>query len=541
MSALAADLRAALLHSPASYAKRVGLWALSLFIIVSCYGVGKLELLREPQLLELSAIDRAVPLMVWTVWLYGTIRYGALLAWLTVPDRRDAARLLTTITVASVVCMGLFVLWPTTFPRELFPLPESASASVRELAELRASDSATNCLPSLHVALAWGIALTWASWLERPWLRALPLLWALIVSAATVTTKQHFFVDVPPGALVGALAWWTARRLVPSERATPAWMRRPGLRVRWPEHRARLAKLREKDEAYQWSLDEVDWPEGPLPPLDPTLVRLINELIYIEEIAGFNFAILAKASDDEDLEALYAIFADEERRHAEGLRKVLALHGAALRPPGLGNTLVLDEFDALDPESDADVYLIAVANPVFETMLDAGTVPFLREHAALQSPWFEDFVKRITRDEAAHLTVNWTVIREAGETYGGLRGLRFLFNPSIYRGMIAVPFMSLDVYSLAHKMGYQFKTLLPAFGKLWRLHRRYEELSRFPLWWVFRLFVLCGALATFVSAGLQRAGLIFVSFWVAVTKVSDLFARLVWGRRLLVKRGLPAA
>lgn len=527
--------------APVELAKRGALWIVGLCVIVFFYGLGKLELVREPAELPLTALDHAIPFVPWTVWLYGTITWASLAAWLTLPHRAAAARLMAAITVASAACALVFVVWPTTFPRGLYPLPEGLDArTLAELTELRDDDSPSNCFPSLHVALAWGIALTWASYLRPRWLSPLPVLWALVVSVTTVTTKQHYVVDVPAGMLVGGLAFWAARRIVPSGHATPIWMRiGERLEPRWEAHRARLAKLRETVEAGQWSLEEIAWPKGPLPPLDPTLVRLINELIYVEEIAGMNFAILARASRSEDLRVLYTLFAEEEKRHADGLRRVLALHEAPLRPPGLGNSLVLDEFDALDPESVGDIYLIATANPVFETMLDAGTVPFLRTHPALESEWFEDFVKRITRDESAHLAVNWMVIREAGERYRGLKGLRLLLNPSIFRGMIAVPFMSLDVYSLAHRLGYRFETLLPAFGKLWRLHRRYGELRHFPLWWVFRTFTAAGAIATIVTAGLVRAGLLFVRFWTTFTSLTDALARLAWGRGLLVKRGLP--
>jgi hypothetical protein len=234
------------------------------------------------------------------------------------------------------------------------------------------------------------------------------------------------------------------------------------------------------------------------------------------------------------------MFAAEERRHADGLRQLLALHGAPLRAPGLGNTLVMREFAVLDPRVDADVYLIAVATPVFETMLDAGTVPFLRDHPALESPWFGDFIRRLTRDEAAHMAVNWAVIREAGERFAGRAGLRLLLNPTIARGMIAVPFMSLDVYSLAHRLGYRFDTLLPSFRRLWRRHRRHVELARFPLWWVFRVFVLCGALATVICHVLARMHLIFIRFWTTFTRLTDGVARALWGTRLLAELGLPA-
>ncbi|MCA9625078.1 MAG: phosphatase PAP2 family protein [Myxococcales bacterium] len=526
------------IRTPADWAKRIAMWLFSLAFLLFWYGLGKLELWRPATLLPLTAIDRAIPFLPWTVWLYGTFTWASLLAWLDTPDRRSMARLFATIAFASILCGLAFIAYPTTFPRELWPLPNDLGPSMRELAELRNADSPSNCTPSLHVALCFGLAATWSSWIERRALRPLPILWAVVVSACTLTTKQHYLIDVPSGLAVGLIAHYLAIRLV-SEAGRGHLADVPALRAQAPDVQAQVQKLRRKVEGHQWALDGLDWPEGPLPPLDPTLVRLINELIYIEEIAGMNFRLLARASVDDDLVYLYDKFAEEERRHADGLRRLLELHGAELRGPGLGNTLVLDEFDALDVDSDADMYLVAVANPVFETMLDAGTVPFLRSHPALQSAWFEDFVQRVTRDEAAHMLLNWIIIRQAARRDRGLKGLRLLLNPSVYRGMVAVPFMSLDVYSLAHRMGYRFETLIPAFKKLWKLHRRYPELARYPLWWVFRLFVLCGLVATWVTLFLQRTGLLFIRFWCMFTQVTDALAWLAFGRGLLRKRGLP--
>jgi len=527
--------------SPIEIVKRLCLWVVGIIVIVFFYGLGKIELFGAPSELPLTAMDRAVPFVPWTVWLYGTITWTSLVAWLSVPTRADAARLMTAIGVASAACAVVFIVWPTTFPRGLYPLPEGLGArTLAELVELRDDDSPSNCFPSLHVALVWAIGLTWIGWIRRRWLRALPLLWAVVVSVTTVTTKQHYVVDVPAGFLVGALAFVAARKLIPGRTATPVWMRvHKGLALHWEVHVERIARLRASVEAHQWALDDIAWPKAPMPPLDPMLVRLLNEQIYVEEIAGLNFAILADAAGQEDMRRLYELFALEERRHADGIRRVLELHGAPLRPPGLGNSLVLDEFDALDADSIGDIYLIATATPVFETMLDAGTVPFLRDHPALESEWFSDFVKRVTRDEAAHMAVNWMIIREAGERFAWWRGLRLLLNPSLLRGVLAVPFMSLDVYSLAHRLGYRFESLLPSFGKLWRLHRRYTELRKFPLWWVFRLFVASGAVATIVTAGLVRAGLLFARFWTTFTSFTDVFARFIFGRHLLRKRGLP--
>lgn len=525
-------------RSLVDWLKRAAMWLFTGVVCLSGYGLAKLEPFATPVELTLTSVDQAIPFLPWTIWLYGTVTMASLLAWLQVPDRLAVGRLFFTLVLASVVCWAFFLVWPTTYPRHLYPLPNVDSATIREFADLRAADSPTNCFPSLHVALAWGLALTWVGYLKKPWSKPLPIVWAVAVSGCTLTTKQHFVVDVPAGLLVGVGAWAVVHRTLRADAPLSRfWTRRD--RPLWALDPAAIGQLRAKVEAHQWSLETIDWPAGPLAPLDPLVVRLLNEVTYIEEIAGLNFQLLADASADDDLKALYRFFADEERRHADGLRKVLALHGAPIRPPGLGNALVLDQFDSLDPTSDADAALVAVSNPVFETFLDAGTIPFLRHHPALQSPAFDEFVDRVCRDEAAHLALNWTMTRERARSLAGWKGMRLLLNPSIYRGMIAIPFMSLDVYALAYRAGYDFNTLVPPFKRLWRQHERFPELARYPLWWMFRAFVACGLAATTAALALHRLGLFFGGFWTTFTAGTDRLAWLLFGRALLRRRGLP--
>jgi membrane-associated phospholipid phosphatase len=539
--------------------KRVGGWLLSGLVVLACYGAAKLA--GPHHLLPLGALDRAVPLLPWTIWIYGSGSKAALFGWLSVPDSRAGKRLLLTLSFCAVVCGAVFFAWPTTYPRDLYPLPGGDSATLREFASLREADSPTNCFPSLHVALAWGLALSWSGWLcaarprspasgavtaptapgpggpgpsptavVRAWRHAswtLPLAWAVAVSIGTLTTKQHYLVDVPAGFAVGVASFALAGRLF-------SGAPRPALRLALADPRAAEALLA-RVQAHQWRLDDLDWPRTP--PLPPLLARLLNEVVYIEEIARLNFELLRDASDTPALRALYGLFADEERRHADGLRRVLAAAGAPLEPPGLGNALVLDQFDTL---SAADAALVAVSTPVFETFLDAGTIPFLRAHPALRSPAFEAFVERVCTDEGAHLALNWIVTRDLGRRQGGLAGLSLLANPNLLRGMAAVPWMSLEVYAVAHSLGYDFATLLPPFGRLWRLHDRFPELARFPLWWPYRVFVAAGAIATVTCVTLVRARLLFGGVWVGVTRVTGVAARLLFGDALLRRRKLPA-
>jgi membrane-associated phospholipid phosphatase len=524
-------------------AVRLGAWAgralvltsITYFIILLGYVACRSHPFFEPRELSLTALDRAVPFWVDTVWIYGTVSWVTLLGYFLVRDARTTGRFGLTLLLASAACWLGFALHPVSFPRHLYPLEGAggALASIARLAELRESDAPDNCLPSLHVALATSLALLLRE-PERPRLvRALAPVWAVLVSLSTLTVKQHYVVDVLGGAVVGLAAWALARR---AARGRPYWQTAEApLALETDDDRAFVEGLLRKVEAHQWSLDELELP-APARPFEAPMVRLLNHVIYIEEIAARNFRFLKQAARDESVRRLYQLFEDEEVRHAEGLRRVLLAGGGKLERPGLGNGLVLAQQTELDPSSDADVVLVTLSNPVFETFLDAGTIPFLRAHPALRSAGFDALVSRIGRDEAAHIALNWFFSRKIGRSHAHVR---HLFNPSIARGMVAIPFMSLDVYALAHRLGYDFATLLPSFRKLWSNHKRFPELMRLPMWRVFRLFVLCGLVSTWVTLVLARLHLLFVRFWTTFSRLTDYLAWALFGRRLLEVHALP--
>lgn len=515
----------------------------SMAVILACYGASKFGALGPYRLLPLTPLDEAIPYLPWTVWIYGTATWACALAWALVPSRLEARRLWASIALAAIGCCAIFIAFPTTYPRSFFPTPGDGSLTALELADLRAADTAANCIPSLHVALAAVMGLSGFSFPFGPRAhRALTFVcvtWAVAVSLSTLTVKQHYVVDVPSGALVGALGWWFSRRLIRADVA-PIWARfgRP-LALARVEDREAVAKLRRTVEGHAWSLDEIDWPTRALRPLSSPMERLLNEVIYIEEIARLNFELLRDASADDDLKFLYGRFAEEERRHADGLRRILAAHGGKLLPPGLGNALVLSLFDRLDPRSDADAMLVALATPVFETFLDAGTIPFLRTHAEIRGEVFAALEERITRDESAHLALDWIVSRHLARGSSFRRALRYLGNPLIYLGIAAIPFMALEVYALAYRLGFDFRSLLPAFGRLWRLHRRFPELATYLPWWLFRLFVACGALAAVTVIALDRVGMVMGAMWTTLTTGTRVIARVLFGAGLLVRRALP--
>jgi membrane-associated phospholipid phosphatase len=165
----------------------------------------------EPALLPLTTVDRAIPF--WPV--SGVLYFGAfvllLLTFIALwTDRERATCFLYACLLAQVLGMLCFLLWPTAYPRELYPLPASTSRLGATLvAWCRSNDLALNCLPSLHVStvVICVLALRGSRWFLLALLAGLPL------ALSTLTFKQHYVLDVMAGA---ALGWLASALFLPS-------------------------------------------------------------------------------------------------------------------------------------------------------------------------------------------------------------------------------------------------------------------------------------------------------------------------------------
>lgn len=165
----------------------------------------------EPALLPMTALDRAIPF--WPA--SGVLYFGAfaflLLTFVTLwPDRGRAMRFLYTCLLAQSVGMLCFLMWPTIYPREQYPLPASSGALGAALVGwCRSNDLAVNCLPSLHVST---VAICVAALRNsRGFLPA--LLIGVPLALSTLTFKQHYVVDVIAGLALGLVSTWLVTRV----------------------------------------------------------------------------------------------------------------------------------------------------------------------------------------------------------------------------------------------------------------------------------------------------------------------------------------
>jgi membrane-associated phospholipid phosphatase len=171
--------------------------------------------LRPPAPIAPWAPDRLIPFIDWTIWIYASQLLFLCACYLGVKSVDVISRMFYTVSLASLLAFSVFLIYPIEFPRSV-TMEQGVEASAYRF--LYSIDSAANCFPSLHVALAWLSALGLRD--ERRRAGALAMVWAALISLSTMTTRQHYFVDLVGGGALALLCRWLIREKVSfSERA----------------------------------------------------------------------------------------------------------------------------------------------------------------------------------------------------------------------------------------------------------------------------------------------------------------------------------
>lgn len=164
----------------------------------------------EPRLLHSTFIDDAVPFLPLTAIVYVSAYAQAIAAFLTLKRFIDLQHFLEIFTVTVVVAGFMHWAFPTRFPRELFPL-DANDPSTLLLRMVRAVDTPASCFPSLHVGLAFACAFAIRQ--PRPKLWWVFFGWSVAIAVSTLTTKQHYLVDVAGGLVLAVVCVAVVERL----------------------------------------------------------------------------------------------------------------------------------------------------------------------------------------------------------------------------------------------------------------------------------------------------------------------------------------
>ena len=174
--------------------------------------------LFTPRLLPFSWIDSIVPFMPNSVWIYISEYIFFPVVYITCKDMVNLNKYFYSFLILQVVSVLIFWIWPTTYPRELFPLPDDLNSLTHFVfSSLRETDTPANCCPSLHVSSVYLSAFLFLDDQKKKF--PFFFIWGTAIAFSTLTTKQHYLVDVISGFLMALATYWIFHRFV-SYRAT---------------------------------------------------------------------------------------------------------------------------------------------------------------------------------------------------------------------------------------------------------------------------------------------------------------------------------
>lgn len=149
-------------------------------------------------------IDRAIPMLPWTVLIYIWVYVFMFLPiFLVRTDQLFYRCLIGYIIILCVSCI-VFFLWPVAYNRPEFAVQDGYTNWV--MYTLYFIDKPANCFPSMHVSNAFFAAFLAYHIHKRTGLLA--LLAALVISLSTLTTKQHYLADVLSGFLLAGVVYY---------------------------------------------------------------------------------------------------------------------------------------------------------------------------------------------------------------------------------------------------------------------------------------------------------------------------------------------
>lgn len=148
----------------------------------------------------LTIIDQ-IPFIDWTIIIYLSIFFEILIGLYIGLKYYQGQALLSGALLFSLHFL-FFILYPVEFPR----IDINPSETWTWLYQIMWSiDQPKNCFPSLHVGIAFLTALLVNQYSRK--LGGMFWIWALLISISTLTTKQHYFVDVLGGIGSGTFVY----------------------------------------------------------------------------------------------------------------------------------------------------------------------------------------------------------------------------------------------------------------------------------------------------------------------------------------------
>lgn len=156
-----------------------------------------------------SALDNKIPFVPEWVWVYSILYYPIiLLLVVTIDDYRSFNMTVFSFILLLFLQIFAFYIFPVRTPHEWRNF-DNKTMSTRLLALVHKYDSASNCFPSMHVSVATLTALHLNNNLSEVIgvTSLLSFLFPILIAISTLFTKQHYVIDIPPGAVLGYFSY----------------------------------------------------------------------------------------------------------------------------------------------------------------------------------------------------------------------------------------------------------------------------------------------------------------------------------------------
>ncbi len=167
----------------------------------------------QPKPLPMTWIDHASPFLPYTVLIYISEYLFFACVYILLSTHDNINKYLYSFFLLQAVSCFVFVVYPTIYPREQFPVPQDIPGWLQSTwVWLRTQDAATNCFPSLHVSSVYLSAFAFRTD-ERRHLFWPFVIWGTLIALSTLTTKQHYVADIASGfTLAVVFYWWFHKR-----------------------------------------------------------------------------------------------------------------------------------------------------------------------------------------------------------------------------------------------------------------------------------------------------------------------------------------
>ena len=174
-------------------------------VTTAAYLVTQRVIVFPPRTVPTILIDRVIPFNPAWVWGYVSLYLLTPIAPLLTDDRADLWRYTRGLMLCFAVGCACFVLFPVAGPRPSIAPPNWLYGQIASL------DRPYNAFPSLHAACAvYSVVFGQIVWRDssrsrlRVGLLTAAWCWVAIILYSTIATRQHYFIDLVPGSLLGA-------------------------------------------------------------------------------------------------------------------------------------------------------------------------------------------------------------------------------------------------------------------------------------------------------------------------------------------------